>query len=314
VKFRSEAQIQVSISTAYMREPELLQAARTYLEGRFPELNILSFGCSIGDELDSLKTIFPDAHVRGCDINPLALEVATRTTAGFAEVFYSDDDAITQRAPYHLICAFSSLCINPSPPDLPERYPFSRFESVIDLFVRSLAPGGMLALFNTSYILGDTGSAAKLYIYRPDTVHRSGWVDVYTPAGERVLRAKPTLASYAQVVESAHGIDDWDLIDCLFIRRPDDAAGAREVVPVSMFDPQDQLEPVLMTEWERSDLDSVPPEEQEGYLDFRRHFRLFRGKAAENGRSPVLLEQEVWRDSLRGEPIHVGTTGRGIVG
>src|SRR4051794_27615770 len=102
-----------------MREPELLQGARKWLESQpFDELNVLSFGCSIGDELASLKTLFPNARISGCDINPLALEVSQRTMGSFADVFHSSDEAILERGPYHLICAFSALCINPSPADL----------------------------------------------------------------------------------------------------------------------------------------------------------------------------------------------------
>ena len=304
-------QIQVSMATAFMREQELLRAAKTWLEPRFSEIRALSFGCSIGDELASIKTLMPDAEIHGADINRLALEVAERTTGAFAQVFLSDEAEIARRGPFQLVCAFSSLCINPSPPDLPERYPFARFERVVELFSEVLVPGGVLALFNTSYLFQHASAYGRFDVLRPDHVMRNGWVDVYAPDGARLLRAKPTPASYAQVLESADGIeDDWHLIDSLFVRRDDATATGREILPLTLYDPLPDQPSSQVAEWERSDLDSLAPEDHEGYVDFRHTYRIFRTEAGAS-----LLERDVRRDSvLGGPPITVGPIGRHPLG
>lgn len=272
---------------------------------------MLSFGCSIGDELATLKTLFPSARVHGCDADPLALEVAERTVGHLAAVFRSDADEAVRRGPFHLICAFSSLCINPAKPNLSDRFPFGQFADIIALFADALVPDGILALFNTNYLLAHTPSGSLFDVLRPDTVHRNGWVDVHTPEGQRFLRAQPTPASYAQVVEADAGLqDEWDLIDCLYIRRPAHASGARRVVPVEFYDPHDDLALTKVAEWVRSDLDSLPRERRDGYIDIRRVFRLFR----EQESARPWVEQEVWRGSIHGGgPIPTGTLGRSPV-
>ena len=43
--------------------------------------NILSFGCSTGEEIISLKAYLPSAHIRGQDIDPRNVAIARRRVA-----------------------------------------------------------------------------------------------------------------------------------------------------------------------------------------------------------------------------------------
>jgi hypothetical protein len=138
-------------------------------------------------------------------------------------------------------------------------------------------------------------------------------VDVYAPDGHRLVRAKPTPASYAQVLESVVGLtDDWDLIDGLFVLRPDSRADPTVFIE-ALYDPEADREFSLEFEWTRSDLDSLPDDKRdEGYIDFRRTFRIFREHAAHD---PMWIEQEIWRDSVfAADPIRIGISGRNLIG
>ncbi|NKC30391.1 class I SAM-dependent methyltransferase [Falsiroseomonas selenitidurans] len=124
---------QTNLSTSFLREILLLRVARQVLAPQATPLRILSFGCSIGEELVTLRVLFPEAEIFGCDIDPLALKVAQARVGHLANVFKSDEAAIAARGPFDLICAFSSLCINPMPPAavMQRQLPFSLFDDLV---------------------------------------------------------------------------------------------------------------------------------------------------------------------------------------
>ena len=56
-------------SLTYMdRYPTIFSACRDYFDGK-KDLKILSYGCSTGEEVLTLRRYFPDAHIIGADIN-----------------------------------------------------------------------------------------------------------------------------------------------------------------------------------------------------------------------------------------------------
>src|ERR1700677_3472196 len=126
--------IQPQTHTMLLRHPNILATAKAWLAstGRNEgDLKLLSFGCSIGDELASLRLAFPKARVLGCDLDALALATAKQTVGELAEVFLASEAALRARAPFDLICALSSLCVHP-PPNQPfvKVFPFERFAAV----------------------------------------------------------------------------------------------------------------------------------------------------------------------------------------
>ena len=295
-----------------MRDPDVLRVASAWLTPRCQRPRVLSFGCSLGDELATLKAFFPGGDILGCDVNPHALEVAQRSMGSFADVFRSTPDAIRDRGPFDVICAFNSLCRHPAPADIAAAFSFVAFSGVMDLFAQVLAPGGVLALFNTNYLLQHTAAAALFDTVRSDSLVRNGWVDVYAPDGARIMRSAATPASYAQTIESSAGLhDDWDLVDSVFVRRSGPVSGsARQVIPFDRYNPQLQVEMDPLIEWTRSDLDPLSPDRRPGYVDVRRRYRLFK----ERGSSNIWLEKDVWRSSVLGqEDLHVARVGRARV-
>ncbi len=68
---------QPSVETYPDRYPEIFRFARAQI-GDGPHVRLLSFGCSTGEEAFALRRYFPQAEIRGLDINPLSIATAVR--------------------------------------------------------------------------------------------------------------------------------------------------------------------------------------------------------------------------------------------
>lgn len=291
-----------------MREADLLAVVKAHFGPERTTPDVLSFGCSIGDELATLRIMFPGARLHGCDIHPTALAAAQASVGHFADVFTSSDEAVAARGPYDLICAFSSLCLNP-PPKGPfaAAFPFARFEQILDLFAAVLKPGGVLALYNTSYLLRHASAARTFDILRSDQIAKNGFVDLHAPDGARLLKALPTLVGRAHRVENRADLTDWDLVDCLFIRR--DGPGPSAVQTVAGYDPRPDVRRTEIAAWTRSELDTVPAEERQDLIEISRVFRLFA-----DGSGATFVEHDIHRSRLDGGDMAVGTVGLHPIG
>ncbi len=71
---------QVNNCTQGNRYPVLFRLAREKL-GDGPALQLLSFGCSTGEEVFTLRKYFPDATIKGIDINPHNISVCEQRLA-----------------------------------------------------------------------------------------------------------------------------------------------------------------------------------------------------------------------------------------
>jgi SAM-dependent methyltransferase len=151
------------------RYPWLFGFAAAELRER-PQLRILSFGCSRGEELFSLRRYFPSAHLKGIDINArnIARAVArTRTDKTLAGIRF-ETAASTVHEPdesYDAIFCLAVLCLGDltiygakrSDPALR----FEDFARAVADFARCLKPGGLLVLHTTNYRFCDTPTAAQ---------------------------------------------------------------------------------------------------------------------------------------------------------
>ena len=95
-------------NTAPNRYPDVFRTLRARVaETRGPdlgqgELRILSFGCSVGFEMRTLRAYFPDAAIFGCDTSLDALNRARRNLRDDPGIaFFSTPEAI--RASCHLL-------------------------------------------------------------------------------------------------------------------------------------------------------------------------------------------------------------------
>ena len=154
---------QTTSVTAYDRYPDLMAlAAKLRPNAR----RILSFGCSTGEELSTLRSYFPSAEIVGAEINPRSRGIAERRVA--------HDERIAVLAPgriqgsFDLIFALAVLQREPhmilqiDADDLSAHYPFDRFDKAVIDLVERLRPGGLFCAFHAHYPIEESTGATKL--------------------------------------------------------------------------------------------------------------------------------------------------------
>jgi hypothetical protein len=145
------------------RYPWLFEFTRSRI-GDSENTRLLSFGCSRGDEVFSLRKYFPAAAIKGVDIDPRNIEhCVRRARLSPAAVFTFEVAATTageQREIYDAIFCLAVLChgnlttlgAQRCDPDLR----FADFESMVTDFARCIKPGGLLLLHTTNFRFNDT--------------------------------------------------------------------------------------------------------------------------------------------------------------
>jgi SAM-dependent methyltransferase len=128
---------------------------------------ILSFGCSRGDEVFSLRKYFPAAVIKGIDIDPAniaqCLKRAQSADSRGISFAVAATTAEEVSASYDAIFCLAVLCRSDltksgaqrCDPDLS----FADFERVVADFARCLKPGGFLFLHTAIFRFGDTAVA-----------------------------------------------------------------------------------------------------------------------------------------------------------
>ncbi len=150
------------------RYPWLFDFARSALED-VPATRLLSFGCSRGDEVFSLRGRFPNAEIKGVDIDPANIAACGARRRALNDDRSSFEVASSAGAEipghYDAIFCLAVLChgdltvtgTRRSDPLLR----FKDFERTVADFTRCLRPGGLLFLHTTSFRFCDTAMAAE---------------------------------------------------------------------------------------------------------------------------------------------------------
>ena len=157
---------EVHQTTAYTepdRYPELMALAAK-LNPR--PSRILSFGCSTGEELATLRCYFPKAQIVGAEINARSRRIAKSrigadsgisvvapegVSGTFAMIFAL---AVFQREPHKVV--------NMGVEDLSRHYPFARFDRGVRSLVDCLDPGGLLCVMHAHYPVETASAFAEL--------------------------------------------------------------------------------------------------------------------------------------------------------
>ncbi len=149
------------------RYPWLFGFARDALQD-IAEPRLLSFGCSRGDEVFSLRRYLPGALIKGIDIDPGNIETCTARQAREGDERLSfEAGASTLAEPwgsYDAIFCLAVLCHGDLTVTGARRSdPLMRFEDfarTVAAFARCLKPGGLLFLHTTNFRFDDTPTAA----------------------------------------------------------------------------------------------------------------------------------------------------------
>jgi trans-aconitate methyltransferase len=145
---------------------------------RYPELfdlaaelapdaaRILSFGCSTGEELVSLRRRFPNAKIVGAEINSRSRRIAARKTTADPRIEVVPPQMIV--GPFDLVFALAVLQREPHKIEEMEvrniaaHYPFERFDAAVADLVRLLRPGGYLSVIHSLYRVEDSSAMPEL--------------------------------------------------------------------------------------------------------------------------------------------------------
>lgn len=172
--FRFRRQVhQDTTYTELDRYPRLFAQVQAHFGREFTG-TILSFGCSSGEEVVSLRRYFPQARICGTDINRARLADCRRLKLGDRVEFYPSHPArIASAGPYDAIFCMAVLQRRPHQIErdrvwnIARYYPFATFDDQVMALVEQLKPGGLLVVEHTQYLV-EQSRAFQLLEPHPD--------------------------------------------------------------------------------------------------------------------------------------------------
>jgi SAM-dependent methyltransferase len=172
-------------TTAENRYPTLFQFVRDHL-GDWADGRILSFGCSTGEEVFSLRRYFPIARIKGVDINRRNIRECRERLARIGGdpglSFEIAGSAVAEpTACYDAVFAmavFRHGGLGEAPPRCGHLIKFGDFERSVGELARTLKPRGLLVLRHANFRFGDTATASA---FRRICVARSNPKGAQTP-------------------------------------------------------------------------------------------------------------------------------------
>jgi 2-polyprenyl-3-methyl-5-hydroxy-6-metoxy-1,4-benzoquinol methylase len=149
------------------RYPRIFEFVQRQLSAR-SDLRILSFGCSTGEEVFSLRRYFPQAAIKGIDVNAANIEVARARLARDPDAMllfeYVDSTTAEAAAVYDAIFCMAVLRHGdlglPGVTRCDHLVSFADFATMVADFSRCLKPGGLLVIRHSNFRLCDTPTSA----------------------------------------------------------------------------------------------------------------------------------------------------------
>lgn len=207
----------IAVSPAYRSEWRLMRArpdnlfqpyARTVFD-RYPRIfsfvrdcvpdsaaiRILSFGCSTGEEVFSLRRYFPQAEIVGIDINSHNIEVCCKklgrdrdSRIRFALASSAEDEL---EASYDAVFCMSVLRHGKLGVSHPETCSdlirFADFEKTVTSLCRCIKPGGYLAIRGSNFRFSDIAAASEFdAVYRVNEAEPRTDTPLYGPDNKRL--------------------------------------------------------------------------------------------------------------------------------
>ncbi|MFN7250066.1 MAG: class I SAM-dependent methyltransferase [Anaerobacillus sp.] len=178
------------------RYPAIFSACKNYFNGK-QDLKILSYGCSTGEEVLTLRKYFPDAELIGADINKQSLAICRQLPVDKNISFlYSSHSEIKKHGPFDAIFCMAVLQRKPHDiaakgiTNLKKIYPFDKFEQQIIEFDQIIKPQGLMVIHYTQYSFEDTSLASNyksLGYYNQSDYHSP----VFDKKGELIKNPPP---------------------------------------------------------------------------------------------------------------------------
>lgn len=175
------------------RYPAVFDALANHLV-HIPEPLILSYGCSDGSEVRSLRRWFPHARIVGLDPNALMIgkareHLARHPDAGINYVEASSPSALGDMR-FDAILAMAVFRHGELERTLPAScatvLPFERFARAIDALDDRLKPGGWLTIWNAHFRFGDTRTAQNYDGHALDYSRGEPQTLLYGPDNRRI--------------------------------------------------------------------------------------------------------------------------------
>jgi SAM-dependent methyltransferase len=174
---RTRGRFQPYTHTLPDRYPWLFRfAAEAVPDG--PDTRLLSFGCSKGDEVFALRKYFPQAAIKGLDIdrrNIARCRVRARQDERIAFAVASSTSGEATES-YDAIFCLAVLCHGDLTTFHAERSEpficFADFDAVVTDFARCLKPGGTLFLHTTNFRFCDSTAAGDFAVILQAAPHQ----------------------------------------------------------------------------------------------------------------------------------------------
>jgi SAM-dependent methyltransferase len=184
-----------------MQAPQLQQSSATavgrywtehsVLRRYFPsdrDLRILSFGCSTGEELLTLRMLFPSADLYGCETDWYNLQRARALVKGSAVIFDSSPAEIESHGPFDIILCNSVLLRSTGrKPGIDSRL----WLDVVEGLDRSLKPGGVVQIINTNIPFRFYPKASNFEPLRSPLILSTNFVDLFDLDGNHLCSGVP---------------------------------------------------------------------------------------------------------------------------
>ena len=165
--FKSKEVHQTTPLTCMDRYPVIFSACRDYFKDR-ENIRILSYGCSTGEEVLTLRKYFNDASIVGAEINKNSLDICRKHNVDDKITFInSTPTEIRKNGKFDLIFCMAVLQRTPDTitregvKSLKKIYPFEKFEKQVKELDSCLNKGGLMVIHFSQYSFEDVDISSK---------------------------------------------------------------------------------------------------------------------------------------------------------
>lgn len=174
-------QLQTNSGTFFGRYWTETSLLRRYFKSD-KDLSILSFGCSTGEEVLLLKTLFPNANLFGCDHDWAALMQARTLLKDSAVIFESSADLLEEYGPFDLIVCNSVLLNTAKLTGIDT----SLWLETVSLLDAVLAPSGVLQIINSNIPFRLHPAARDYHFLRTPLILGPNFADFFNLDGQQL--------------------------------------------------------------------------------------------------------------------------------